>query len=603
MKTDIVLIDSGVNSNHSMLKNCVTSGLNLTGQGDLYDTEDKIGHGTAVYYLLHKFAPNAKILPLKIFDNEFSTDFERLVYALEYVYNNIDCKIIHLSNGITYCDNIQYFYDICNKIREKNIIIVAAFNNGGAISYPAAFSNVIGVDWSKDCHRFSEYEYFEGSIINFRGIGTEVRVPWLGNAFNLVGGSSFATPYITALVYQYINDGLTDISMLCEKIKEKAKRHYVLEKHLEIGKMFSIESAVVFPFNKEIHSLLRFEDLLCFKIHKIYNSRYFGNTNKSITEATGGALVSDRIIYDYEKIDWESEYFDCFILGHTAEIKQVSGKNYIEEIIEKCIKYKKNLYCFDDLSSYIDKIKEETEEIKIFYPHIISGNVPKENCGKLRHIGKPVIGIFGTSPRQGKYTLQLTLRKRFMEDGYKVGQLGTEPTAPLFGFDACYPMGYSSAVHINGTDAISVINMLLGEIEDANPDIILVGAQSQTIPLSTGNIGLYTLNNQELLLACEPDICLLCVNYNDEINYIKRTIQFIESYVETKVLALVLFPVERNLRWSVFGNANIIICEEDLLKRKDILLAEVGLPVFLLGDDNNIEELYQQCLSFFDEDE
>ena len=81
MKTDIVLIDSGVNSNHPMLKNCVISGLNLTGQGDLYDIEDKIGHGTAVYFLLHKFASNAKILPLKIFDNEFSTDFERLVYA------------------------------------------------------------------------------------------------------------------------------------------------------------------------------------------------------------------------------------------------------------------------------------------------------------------------------------------------------------------------------------------------------------------------------------------------------------------------------------------------------------------------------------------
>lgn len=605
MKTDIVLIDSGVNANHPMLNECEISGINLTGQGELFNIEDQIGHGTAIYYLLHKFAPNANILPIKLFDKDFSTTVEKLIYALEYVYNNIECKIIHLSNGVTYCDDIPCFYEICNKIEKKNIIIVSAFDNGGAISYPAAFPNVIGVDWSKNCNRFSDYEYLEGSIVNFRGIGTEVRVPWLEDTFNLVGGSSFATPYITALVYSCVESGMRDRGEICQKIRLEAKRQYTMTTHLPIDKPFSIESAILFPFNKEMHSLLRYEDLLCFNIEKICNCKYLGNINKSVTEATKGSLISDRIICDYENLDWDSEQFDCFVLGHTAEIGRVSQKNYIEEIIAKCIKHKKNLYCFDDLSMYAYRADEFAEAgIKIFYPHIVPENVPNENCGKLRHIGKPVIGIFGTSSRQGKYTLQLALRKRFLEDGYKVGQLGTEPTAPLFGFDACYSMGYSSTVQICGIDAISVINYLMGEIEDTNPDIILVGAQSQTIPFNTGNVDLYTLYNQELLLACEPDICLLCVNYYDEIGYIRRTIQFIESFVETHVIALILYPVERNLRWSVFGNTVISIGKEDLQKKTEQLSLETGIPTFILGDDESVNALYDRCISnFCEEDE
>ena len=44
-----------------------------------------------------------------------------------------------------------------------------------------------------------------------------------------------------------------------------------------------------------------------------------------------------------------------------------------------------------------------------------------------------MLAIVGTSPSQGKYNLQLALRRRFLNDGYEIGQIGTEPTAQLFG--------------------------------------------------------------------------------------------------------------------------------------------------------------------------
>lgn len=38
-----------------------------------------------------------------------------------------------------------------------------------------------------------------------------------------------------------------------------------------------------------------------------------------------------------------------------------------------------------------------------------------------------ILGIFGIDIDQGNFTIQLKLRKRFLEAGHNVGQLGTEP--------------------------------------------------------------------------------------------------------------------------------------------------------------------------------
>lgn len=600
---DIVLIDSGVNREHPALKNEEISGLNLLDTENPRNIEDNVGHGTAIYYLLRRYAPKAHIFPIKIFDGSFSTTYEYLIAALEYVYEHLECKVIHLSNGVTYCEDIEYFRTLCIKIKEKGIILISAFDNGGTISYPAAFPEVIGVDWSPSCKRFSDYEYLENSPVNIRGIGTEIRVPWLDNQYILAGGSSFVAPYITGLVCGLIEKEITDLQDICSQLKQKAKTQYKFEEIQDMKQSFPINRAVIFPYNKEIHSLLRYCDLLSFQIHKIYDVRYLGNTGKRIDELTEQSIPSDLVVQDLDKLDWEREEFDCFILGHSKILGQTLERDFISEIIDKCLTYGKNLYCFDDLNPY----QEECSKLKeaglcVYFPSVTEENIPKSHCGKLRHMGKPVIGIFGTSSRQGKYTLQLALRRHLLKDGYRIGQLGTEPTAPLFGFDACYPVGYASTVKINGLQGISTINYLMGQIEDRNPDIMMVGGQSQTISLTTGNIGLYTLYNQELLLGSEPDICILCVNIFDELSYIQRTVRFLESFIETKVIALVLYPVERNLRWSVFGNSSNSISDERLQEKREELKEMTGLMVYILNSTSDIEALYHKCIEFFAEE-
>ena len=42
---------------------------------------------------------------------------------------------------------------ICEQIQYKGTLIIAAFNNYNSATYPAAFPNVIGVDWDIECKK------------------------------------------------------------------------------------------------------------------------------------------------------------------------------------------------------------------------------------------------------------------------------------------------------------------------------------------------------------------------------------------------------------------------------------------------------------------
>ncbi|WP_219845157.1 DUF1611 domain-containing protein, partial [Paenibacillus sp. MYb63] len=126
------------------------------------------------------------------------------------------------------------------------------------------------------------------------------------------------------------------------------------------------------------------------------------------------------------------------------------------------------------------------------------------------------------------------------------GQLGTEASSLLFGMNEVYPMGYNSSVNVSGGKAISTVNELMYNISRNDPDIILVGSQSQTVPYSAGNIGFYPNHQHDFLLGSEPDAIILCVNPNDNLTYINRTINYLENYIETKVIAISIFPVEKD---------------------------------------------------------
>lgn len=602
MDTDIVVIDSGVNIHHKEFYNMKIRGFSIIKSKDdeykiVDDFNDTLGHGTAIYYLLSHNRTGANILMIKLFDvMNINVDINLLIYTLEYIYENINCKIIHMSFGIDYCDDIDELRNVCNKLHKKGIIIVSAYDNLGTLSYPAAFENVIGVDiGNKGPNNFGFY-FIKNSPINIRFLVREQLLPFLNNEYRQVTGSSFMAPYITKYLIENYNQ-LSNRSLTpLELLENGASEIIEFPKTKVLEDKFVINKAIVLPFNKEVHSIVSNQDLLSFEILGIFDVKYLGNVGKKVSELLPYNKSCSMVIQDYSKIQWESD-FDTVILSHVDILSNVTGMDFITYISDKCMEYGKKLYCFDDISSYFKKYTENG--LQIYYPIVCKDYVCQNTFGKLRCINKPIIAVMGTTSKQGKFTLQLKLRRYFINKGYSVGQIGTEPSSLLFGFDEVYAYGYNSSVKLTGEDSIFYINQLLGHIEDKNVDIIIAGSQSQTLHYSTGNLNCYSLKNVEFLLAIEPDIVILCVNYFDTIDYIKRTINFIQSFQECQVLSIVLYPVSRNISWSVLGNNTVAIPEHELESHKEMLEKEFSIPCFILKDDIEISNLAENIIDHF----
>lgn len=595
-----VIIDSGLKQSCGVENKKRVVGYSLK-NGDVCcgEFDDCIGHGTAIYSLIYNIVPETDFIIFKVFNSDFYCSQDVLEKALEYIYNYVPCDIINISCGTCVLES-ECLHNICKKLSEKGIIILSAFDNAGAISFPAAFDCVIGVDSSADCRTVNEFEYVENSIINIRAKAGMHRVAWTDPAYAFVEGTSFSVAYATAITIKLMESGHRSFDAILDKFRENAISIYTyknVEEPLELS-VFSINKAIILPYSKEIDSLVRFTDLINFKIDSICDYRLSGKVGMNISKRHQFKTlnVEDFIIKDIEKIDWNDD-FDTIVLGYVDKIQTVTNYDYKEHIFQMSIKYHKNLFMFDYDSKYDGYVKEMKKHgLQVYYPYISKSLIPHNRFGKMYRNSKPVVGIFGTSSHQGKLTLQLELLRSFSPE-YKVSLLGTEPTAPLFNMDGCFPMGYHSTVHTSSYDSVYLLNDMIHKLSTKNTDLIIVCSQYASIPFDVANISMFTNNQYDFLMGTQPEAIVLTINPFDEFNYVKRTIMFLESSVDAKVVALVIYPITITDDWSGFYGKKRSISNEEYTALKTKYEKSFNIPVLSLND--NISALKEIILNYF----
>lgn len=584
-KIRIAIIDSGVKKEHPRLIHDDIKGFTFRPEGIMEDFSDTYGHGTAIYNIVRKLE-NAEIINIKIPNIEEGVADENIISLLNYIYEKVDVDIINLSLGLSMTDNINALYDACEKLRKKGIILISAFDNTGSMSYPAAFDNVIGVTTGEMCRNTDEYDYLEDNIVNIAGYGNIQRLAWTEPDYLIIGGNSFACAHITVKVANLMEAGAKTYEEVMQMLKQDATRYFeVSEQKKESGLPYQIKKAAIFPFNKEMHSLVRYEYLLGFELTGVYDVKYSGKIGADTCRIMEDNQVRKIPIQNIDSIDWDA--FDTLIISHLEELSSLINRSELrEEIVQKALEHGKNIFSLDDIT---DMVPEEMRD-RVYCPKVDESVLPPWRFGKLFRISKPVLGVFGTSSKQGKFTLQLKLREILTKKGVRVGQMGTEPTALLYGMDYVYPMGYNSSVYIKEFDAVRYINYLMRQIEAKENDMIIVGSQSGTVAYDNGNIALYNIPQYNYILGTQPDRVVLCVNPYDDMEYIEKTIKFIESCIDCTVIALVIFPMGLANDWSGIYGKKIRMEETEIAKFKEQLVKSFQRPCFVLGTPE-IEEL------------
>lgn len=212
----VALIDSGIDKNFKGIDKFEGIHIGIDRNGEIYidnNFYDRCGHGTACASVIIKECRNVSFYIVKIFENELTTKFEVLRFALECLLY-VDVDIINLSLTVAISeDRYNEIKGLANKLIAQNKQIFWAIENGkkeNLFSKDSVIWNV-GIDDSV------EKMYVKKSI-NSIYLNSLPYLHYTGNGeYKLFGSStSYATARATGIMAYYI-EKLKDIDLARSK--------------------------------------------------------------------------------------------------------------------------------------------------------------------------------------------------------------------------------------------------------------------------------------------------------------------------------------------------------------------------------------------------
>lgn len=88
----------------------------------------------------------------------------------------------------------------------------------------------------------------------------------------------------------------------------------------------------------------------------------------------------------------------------------------------------------------------------------------------------------------------------------------------------------------------------------------------------------------------------LVINSNDDINFIKRTILYLENYLNSYVGALILYPYQKNSDWVIFDKEEKSLSDIEIEIVKEKLYKRLGKPILING---KFESIYNHMIEYF----
>lgn len=546
---------------------------------------DDIGHGGAVLSIISRENKNENYAVFKAIEDSSKSNIEGILSALTYIYDNIECEYIQMSFGVRGYD--QRLYDICEKLyMEKRIILIAALDNCGAISYPAAFKFVIGVSGNPYIRLKNRFETNFGDVVDvFAKSGKQIVASKNTKGRIVEQGNSFAASYVSAYLIKsgktFINkyDALEYLDSEYERPNEKEKKSIMNTR------------AVTFPLNKEIYSLINYHSLLQVSLVDVYDIKYSSNVGRTLND------FENEVSYTVKNIDncqWDS--FDTFILGHVRELGEILQKNIKRELLDLCLEYKKNVYCFDGFE--LEEYREKFEDAGLIL-ECADGFDSISNEGRLYQIKTPILCILGTSKKQGKFTLQMEIKKILEDKGVNLGVLGTEPTSKLLGCEEMLPLGYDSYLSsCIAHNIMQLFNYKIHLLDEKNKDLIMVGGQSGFLPHVYFNVGHINLNQIPFLVGVMPDGVILSFSIDDKLDYIQKSITAIEALTNAKVFLLALYAFRTEYDY-VIDSSKVKLTKEEIAETKKKMKERFGLNVIVSGEKEDQEMLFDEIIKYY----
>lgn len=205
----IAIIDDGVYKYYENIK--LENDLYVNNQMKVVDRKktEKIynTHGSICCSIIYKYFESCIVTSIKVLDEEMKGTSDKLIKSIEWcIKNKID--IINLSIGSVDIEDKVLLSDVISQAYRKGIIIIAANKNDDSLTYPASFTNVIGVKTENKNIYLKEDKYFyllkPKNGIEIIACGKHSLINKNGEMEYTSNCNSFAAPVITSIVGKLI---------------------------------------------------------------------------------------------------------------------------------------------------------------------------------------------------------------------------------------------------------------------------------------------------------------------------------------------------------------------------------------------------------------
>lgn len=201
----IAVIDSGIDTDHPNLANCIIGGVNLIADG--LPPEDDFGHGTQVAGIIAAnpvegleitgIAPKCKVMPFKVIDAVGQGSCADVAAAIVMATDQ-NCSVINLSLG-TYFHS-ELLEAALEYATSRDCVVVAASGNDGSIQscFPAAFNQVLAVGSAGRGGSGSRFSN-RADYIDTSAPGENILTTVKGGMIEPVSGTSASASHVSGL--------------------------------------------------------------------------------------------------------------------------------------------------------------------------------------------------------------------------------------------------------------------------------------------------------------------------------------------------------------------------------------------------------------------
>ena len=153
---------------------------------------------------------------------------------------------------------------------------------------------------------------------------------------------------------------------------------------------------------------------------------------------------------------------------------------------------------------------------------------------------------------------------------------------------------------MENSEIVQYLNSEINNLCLNGKEIVLIATQAQIVPYYCNNLLEFPIMQYHYALGTKPDAIIMCINFHDEIPYIRNSIYALKGLTDATVIALVMYPITYSSEWNgIYGNSKHKVTFVEYKEKADQLQNEFQIPVYLLGEKQHISELCQTVIEFF----